>query len=198
MSIQQSIIELISFKIEQKGWKEDADDETHKFKLVIYPFSGLCKYKIRYIDITFIKHKYEKYQCILRVEHEGYCILTVEEEEEYYEGKEDHIYFSFTSELFDNLKDAILCSVNTLIELEKCASCNRIYNKRDLDKNDICLQCLLESLIQIKDECAICMDTEIPKIQYQFDCGHKYHFGCIIKLSKYQCPLCRRPFKLKH
>jgi len=198
MSIQQSIVDLISLKIDQKGWQEDDDEESKKFKIVLYPFSGACKYKFRYVDMNFIKKKSEKYQCVLRVEHEGYCILTVEEEEGYYDHKEDHIYFSFYSDMYDTLKDAILFGVNTLMELEKCSSCNRFYTKKELDKNDICLHCLLESLIQIKDECAICMDTEIPKLQYQFECGHKYHFGCIIKLSKHQCPLCRRPFKLKH
>ena len=193
--LYNSIIELITKQINEKGWTTE-DDNTF-FKLELYPFEGICKYKVRFMETTIIKTSDNKYQSVVKLENTNFCMLTVEEEDNYYEDKEDFSFFYFKSEKLPDIKEAILFMINTLVDIKKCSSCNRLYDSKDLDKNDICLHCLLESIIQEKDECIICMDTELPKIHYQLNCGHKFHFGCIIKLKKLQCPLCRKPFILK-
>jgi hypothetical protein len=194
-NLYNSIIELITNKIEEKGWKEDDDNES--FSLELYPFSGLCKYKVRYISATLYKLKNNKYKASVKLENTNYCMLTIEEDDDYYEDKDDFVFFYFNSNELPNLQEAILYVINTIADVKKCCSCNRIHKSTELDKNDICLHCLLESIIQIKDECIICMDSEIPKLHYELSCGHKFHFSCIVKLKKGICPLCRSPFTLK-
>ena len=56
--------------------------------------------------------------------------------------------------------------------------------------------------MEIPKDCAICLDSLNNNIE-NLPCNHKLHIQCIQKLttstcrSKYQCPLCRHPFKIK-
>jgi len=194
-NLYNSIIELLTNKIEEQGWKDDDDNES--FKIELYPFSGLCKYKMRYFSASLYKLKNNNYKASVQVENTNYCMLTIEEDEDYYEDKDDFVFFYYHSDEVPSIQEAILFVINTITDIKKCVSCNRMYKSRELDKNDICLHCLLESIIQVKDECIICMDTELPKLHYQLSCGHKFHFTCISKLAKFVCPLCRKAFSLK-
>jgi hypothetical protein len=91
-NLYNSIIELIIHQIEEKGWKESDDNES--FSLELYPFSGLCKYKVRYILATLYKLKNNKYKASIKLENTNYCMLTIEEDDDYYEDKDDFVFFS--------------------------------------------------------------------------------------------------------
>ena len=40
-------------------------------------------------------------------------------------------------------------------------------------------------------ECSICLEELLDK-NIKLDCGHKYHYDCILKINDNSCPLCRR------
>lgn len=43
-----------------------------------------------------------------------------------------------------------------------------------------------------ENECAICQDIEDTSDMVKIDCGHIYHYNCIIRWDKGDCPMCRR------
>jgi len=74
--LYNSIIELITKQINEKGWTTE-DDNTF-FKLELYPFEGICKYKVRFMETTIIKTSDNKYQSVVKLENTNFCMLTVE------------------------------------------------------------------------------------------------------------------------
>lgn len=42
------------------------------------------------------------------------------------------------------------------------------------------------------EQCSICIDDlDNPKNIVELDCGHKFHYDCIIKVKNNSCPYCR-------
>lgn len=45
-------------------------------------------------------------------------------------------------------------------------------------------------------ECAICLDCD-TELFITLNCGHSFHKSCIIKMTNFNCPLCRTKINLK-
>lgn len=41
-------------------------------------------------------------------------------------------------------------------------------------------------------DCPICLDEKNKNKIIKLDCGHQFHFDCIIKIKNNACPLCRQ------
>jgi hypothetical protein len=197
MDIRKSISKIIVRNISTNGWKK-VDNNREEFSVELYPYANNTTIKYRYFKIVLVRLKKSKcYEFKLDVENVKYCILTNEEWDDHMYNQEDHIYFKFS--LTNNkLEQCILKGLELLDSLKSCDSCNRIYKDTDLDDNNICLNCLLQNMIEKQEnDCVICMDKDIPKLFYKLQCNHEFHFSCICKVTPKYCPLCRTQFFLK-
>lgn len=193
----QQITQLILHQFSQKGWKHN------KFELEIFPFDNKSKIKFRYILFSFLrsqKGKKATYSCKIKIESFEYCILTVEESErKVNRNNDDFIYFSFDISEEKDFRKCIEKTMNYFTDIKVCESCNRIHYKTSLDNQGICLNCNMQYLFEIQKEegCTICLDTDCVKLVHLLPCEHEFHFSCLTKLTKKECPLCRACFSLR-
>ena len=185
-----AIVDLILKTHQETGWKNNA------FEYNLYPFDNKSKIIFRHIKFKYYKTIKNNlgYNCKLSAEPMSSFIKTVTE----MEVNKDEIYFDFHIKNQNTFKKCIEKSIETFISLKLCDSCLRIYHKDRLDSNGVCLTCHLQNLIEVKKEnCCICLDTECIKLVHALPCGHEFHFACLTKLVKKECPLCRNCFRLR-
>jgi hypothetical protein len=194
------ISELILQQFSQKGW-----DNYDKYVFELFPFDNKSKIKFRYILFTFTRLKKGKkgknvFSCQIEIESFEYCILTVEESErKINRDNEDFITFSFDVPVQKTFRKCIKKTMEYFTNIKICESCNRINYKTSMDKDNICLTCNIQYLFEIrKDEgCTICIDKDCIKLVHRLPCEHEFHFSCLTKLTKKECPLCRACFSLR-
>jgi len=188
--IKDSIYNILLKNILKKGWKEEDDEK--KFELELYPYNSKIPIKYRYLKLI-IKNNDKDYEGTLLVENFKFSLLY--NDEDYQDDSGDFLQFEFESKK-KHLKECVLDMLDKLINIDNCNSCNRIYEKYNLDEGT-CIHCLLQyhmDIIEEDCECAICLDKEVIKLYYKLPCEHNFHFNCLSKMKKLQCPLCRTPF----
>ena len=98
-----------------------------------------------------------------------------------------------------------------LANIKECYSCGDFaISTRNVRRKDYCYMCYGDCLntpsteeeISMEDEiCVICHSELKDKSVWHMKhmdggCIHRFHQGCIMKLRKFVCPLCRSPFKI--
>ncbi len=190
---KEIIKSLLLKKINKEGWKDN------QFDYEVYPYDNKSSIKFRYLKLNFKRERStSKFSCELTIENYDYCILTVDEtEREIKSSDDDFIYFKFNIRPEKNITKCIESAIDYLIEVKLCESCQRIYHKDDLDKFNFCLTCNIQSIFEKRDFCSICHDNENVKLMHKLPCEHEFHFSCLTKLRKKECPLCRACFSLR-
>ncbi len=194
MDNSKQISQLLLQQFSQKGWKND------KFQFEIFPYDNKSKIKFRYISFSFHKHAKNSFSCSIDIESFEYCILTVEEaERKINRNNDDFIYFSFSVPEQRTFKKSIEKTLEYFKDITICESCNRIFHKTNLDENNTCLNCNVQYLFEKRNEegCSICLDNTCVKLVHRLPCDHEFHFSCLTKLLKKECPLCRACFSLR-
>jgi hypothetical protein len=185
-----TIKECILKSLNTKGWKND------EFMWDFYPYDNKSTIMFRYVKFKFKKDV--KFSCDLSVENFNFCILTVDEsEQEIKSSDDDFVYFYFKIKPAKTITKCVERALQFFSELKCCESCLRIYHKLDLDKNDCCCACNMQSIFEKRDFCCICHDSENVKLTHRLPCLHEFHFSCLTKLKKRECPLCRACFSLR-
>jgi len=193
---KEIIKKLLLQKLNKDGWKND------EFIYEMYPYDNKSCIKFRYLKFKFRKWKKsfgkQSFTCELTVENYDYCILTVEESDQKVESSnEDFIYFYFKMKPEKNITNCVGNAIQYLIDINLCKSCQRVFHKDDLDDFNFCLTCNIQSIFEKGDFCAICHDNENVKLNHKLPCDHEFHFSCLTKLRKKECPLCRACFSLR-
>ena len=188
----QNIVKQILFKFNKTGWKDD------QFEMEIYPYDNKSTISFRHVVMNF-KKQWNMYSCKLKLEILNYCILTVEESErDVKRGDEDYIIFDFNIKPEKTFNKCIESTIKQIYDVCFCESCLRVYDKSELDSEDVCLNCNIQHIFETKkDTCCICMDAECVKLNHRLPCEHEFHFTCLTKLKKKECPLCRACFSLR-
>jgi len=193
MTNKEIIKTLLLQKLSKQGWK------NNEFIYELFPYDNKSSIKFRYLKFKFKRErKTSKFSCELTIENYDYCILTVEESDrEIKSSNDDFIYFTFKIKPEKNITKCIETAISHLTEIKLCESCQRIYHKDDLDQFDCCLTCNIQSIFEKRDFCAICHDGDNVKLMHKLPCEHEFHFSCLTKLRKKECPLCRNCFSLR-
>jgi hypothetical protein len=182
---------IVNEIIKQQKWKDNM------FLYEFYPLDNHSKIKFRHVRLKILRIM-KQYTGTLSVEIMSYCIKTVQETERYNKKKSDNIYFDFQIKTQPTFKKCIEQLIKTLQTIDTCQSCNRIYRLENLDENKVCFTCHLQNMFEIKkDQCCICLDTDCVKLFHALPCKHEFHFSCLSKLEKKECPLCRDCFTLR-
>lgn len=183
---------IVNEIIKQQKWKNN-----NVFLYEFYPLDNNSKIKFRHVRLK-ITRTIKLYTGILSVEIMSHCIKTVEETERYNKKNSDNIYFDFAVKTQSTFKKCIEQLLKTLQNLDSCHSCNRIYKIENLDEHKVCFTCHLQNMFEIKKEnCCICLDDDSVKLFHALPCKHEFHFSCLSKLEKKECPLCRDCFELR-
>lgn len=83
--------------------------------------------------------------------------------------------------------------LNIIHKIKKCESCNQ---SQYLEKGSVCNRCMHYRVTQKIDElCCICKDENFLGVYYYLPCGHSFHFSCVRKILKKECPMCRKVFE---
>ena len=180
--MEDLIIQIITKNL---VWKDDA------YVFEFFPFDNDTSIKARYIKFHFTK--FDKYKATVTLENMTHCILKVEEAEK---KNEDFQQFHFKTKQHKTFKSCLSECIKIIKESDHCVSCNRFYLPKDL-VNNVCLDCYFQVLIENHEECAICYDDTLPRLYQKLPCKHAFHFSCLLKMNKRECPLCRHPFKFK-
>ena len=193
MQNKEIIKTLLLQKLKKEGWK------NNQFIYELYPYDNKSSIKFRYLKFKFKRERAaSKFSCDLTIENYEYCILTVEEaEREIKSSDDDFIYFTFNIKPEKNITKCIESGIQFLTEVKLCESCQRIFHKDNLDEYNFCLTCNIQSIFEKRDFCAICHDGENVKLMHKLPCEHEFHFSCLTKLRKKECPLCRNCFSLR-
>ena len=196
--MEEDIYNLILEKMKKQNLDKD---KSFSFEYELYPYAtNNSNRKFNFIKIV-INKKNNSYEASVCIENNRYSLLHDHEDsdtddEDDYED-EDKLQFVFYAS-DKKLKKCVMGALDILNNIFNCGSCNRLFDKNDLNAQKICLHCLLEFKIQnTVNECAICMDSECTKLQYILPCNHSFHFNCLTKLKRFVCPLCRTPFRFK-
>jgi hypothetical protein len=191
MNNKEIIKTLLLQKLNKQGWK------NNEFIYELFPYDNKSSIKFRYLKFKF-KRERKLFSCDLTIENHDYCILTVEESDrEIKSSNDDFIYFTFKIKPEKNITKCIETAVSHLTEIKLCESCQRIFHKDDLDQFNCCLTCNIQSIFEKRDFCAICHDGDNVKLMHKLPCEHEFHFSCLTKLRKKECPLCRNCFSLR-
>lgn len=123
------------------------------------------------------------------------------EEEKCEECKEIHgIYFTATISLKKCAADCIEFTKDTTLEemLEKIEKYSgKVYDFCSCDsiafKDGLCTYCYIHSYTRTEEEggnCSICYENGGRWCEFE-QCKHQFHTGCVLKMDKKICPLCR-------
>ena len=193
-SNSSNILNLILQQFSKQGWK------NNNFRIDIYPYDNKSSIKYRHVIFDFKKNYNKTFSSSISIETFEYCILTVEESEQKIDKKDDDfIKFTFCTKPVKYFKKCVEKTLECFNEIKVCESCNRIFHKSELDNNKTCLTCNVQYSFEIRKEegCSICLDSSSIKLMHRLPCEHEFHFSCLTKLTKKECPLCRACFALR-
>ncbi len=95
----------------------------------------------------------------------------------------------------ETLNDALTKIYKKALAYNLCGHCKMGY---DTNLSPHCVTCLFSDFFVVNNpeiKCSICLSR--TKDFKTLECGHRFHFSCLVKTTSGKCPLCRAAFDLQ-